>query len=249
MQLRRQCLVRVVVACVLALGAASARAQDQADEKKWVIDVGVGISPSIKGDINSGVIGTFQGQTVAIVPHTYSDVYGNSIDWHFGGGYKLSADAEIHGAFIYQSTAANLVRLGDFGPSSLYGQFSDYKSWAFDVGYRRYATITGARVYAEGTIGIADIQRINVVFAAPQSNLITNSGDFYDGTAAFTWSVGVGVLFPIAKQVDFNAQLGLRHVGGLAEVDQFVGTGLAGINNDSARLSFPILVGVRFRFK
>lgn len=249
MRLRRQFLVVAVGTYAFLLAASSAGAQGQTADNPWAIDFGVGISPSIKGDINSGVIGTFQGQTVAIVPHTYSDVYGNSIDWHFGGGYKLSADSEIHGAFIYQSTTANLVRLGDFGPSSLYGQFSDYKSWALDVGYRRYLSLTSARVYAEGTIGIADIQRINVVFAAPQSNLVTDNGDFYDGTAAFTWSVGVGVLFPIAKQVDFNAQIGLRHVGGLANVDQFVGTSLAAINNDSARLSLPIIVGVRFHLR
>src|SRR5215831_8382011 len=163
MPLRLLRLILALVTCGLFLGASRARAQ--AAENPWAIDFGVGISPSIKGDINSGVIGTFQGQTVAVVPHTYSDVYGNSIDWHFGGGYRLSADSEIHGAFIYQSTAANLVRLGDFGPSSLYGQFSDYKSWALDIGYRRYMSITGARVYAEGAIGIADIQRINVVLA------------------------------------------------------------------------------------
>jgi hypothetical protein len=247
--MRRQLLVLAVVTCALFFGVSSARAQGQAAGNPWAIDFGVGISPSIKGDINSGVIGTFQGQTVAVVPHTYSDVYGNSIDWHFGGGYALNADSEIHGAFIYQSTSANLVRLGDIGPSSLYGQFSDYKSWALDVGYRRYLALTNARVYVEGTIGIADVQRINVVFAAPQSNLITQNGDFYDGTAAFTWSVGVGILFPIAKQVDFNAQLGLRHVGGLADVDQFVGTSLSAINNDSSRLSFPIIVGVRYRFQ
>jgi hypothetical protein len=48
--------------------------------------------------------------------------------------------------------------------------------------------------------------------------------------------------------VDFNAQIGLRHVSGLSEVDQFVGTGLEEINNDTARLTFPIVVGVRFRF-
>jgi hypothetical protein len=247
--MRRPFLIRAVVACALLLGASTARAQGQTAENPWAIDIGVGISPSVKGNINSGVIGTFQGQTVAVVPHTYSDVYGNSIDWHFGGGYALNADSEIHGAFIYQSTAANLVRLGDFGPSSLYGQFSDYKSWALDVGYRRYLPLGRSRLYAEGTIGIADIQRINVTFAAPQSNLITENGDFYDGTAAFTWSVGVGVLFPIAKQVDFNGQIGLRHVGGLADVDQFVGTSLAAINNDSARLSFPIIIGVRYRFR
>jgi hypothetical protein len=49
--------------------------------------------------------------------------------------------------------------------------------------------------------------------------------------------------------IDINAQLGLRHVGGLAQVDQLVGTGLADINDNSARLTFPIVVGVRFRFK
>jgi hypothetical protein len=247
--MRRPFLILAVVEYALLLGPSNARAQGQTAEKPWVIDIGVGISPSVKGNINSGVIGTFQGQTVAVVPHTYSDVYGNSIDWHFGGGYTLNADSEIHGAFIYQSTAANLVRLGDFGPSSLYGQFSDYKSWALDIGYRRYMPLSSARVYAEGTIGIADVHRINVVFAAPQSNLITENGDFYDGTAAFTWSIGAGVLFPIAKQFDLNAQIGFRHVGGLANVDQFVGTSLAAINNDSARLSFPIIVGVRYHFR
>src|SRR5215831_560291 len=163
--MRLHIFVLAVATCALLLVASNARAQGQPSENPWVIDFGVGISPSIKGDINSGVIGTFQGQTVAVVPHTYSDVYGNSIDWHFGGGYALNADSEIHGAFIYQSTSANLVRLGDIGPSSLYGQFSDYKSWALDIGYRRYMSITGARVYAEGAIGIADIQRINVVLA------------------------------------------------------------------------------------
>jgi hypothetical protein len=37
-------------------------------------------------------------------------------------------------------------------------------------------------------------------------------------------------------------------MSGLAEVDQLIGTGLDEINNDSGRLTFPIVVGVRFRF-
>jgi len=248
MRMRRS-LVLSVSTCVLLLGASNARAQSGASDSPWAVDFAVGISPSLKGNVNTGVIGTLQGQTAAVLPHTYSDVYGNSIDWHFGGGFRLNSESEIHGAFIYQSTAANLVRMGDIGPSSLYGQFSDYKSWALDVGYRRYIPAGQARVYAEGTLGIADVQRINVQFAAPQSNLIINNTDFYDGTAAFTWGLGLGVLFPIAKQVDFNAQVGLRHVGGLADVDQFIGTSLDQINKDSARLSFPIIVGVRLRFQ
>jgi len=105
------------------------------------------------------------------------------------------------------------------------------------------------RLYGEATLGLAAIDRINAQFAAPQSNIVFNSTDFYDGTAAFTWGLNFGALFRVAEQVDVNAQFGLRHVGGLAEVDQFVGTGLDNVNSDTARLTFPIVVGVRFRFK
>jgi hypothetical protein len=81
-----------------------------------------------------------------------------------------------------------------------------------------------------------------------QSNLIFNQTDFYDQSAAFIFSVNAGVLFRVADKVDLNAQVGLRRVTGLAEVDQLVGSGLEEINNDSARLTFPIVLGVRFRF-
>jgi hypothetical protein len=232
-------------------GAATASAQNQSDGSKWVFDVGVGLNPSINGNVNSGAIGTLNGQTAAILPNSYGDVYGTGIELRFGGGYALDDHSELRGMFHWQTADADLMRLGDYGPSSLYGQYSDYKAFSFDFGYRRYMPVSasGFRVYAEATIGIADVQRINIQLAAPQSNLVMNDTDFYDGTAAFTWGLGAGVLFPIAKNVDFNAQLGLYHVGGLADVDQLVNTGLAAINNDSARLTFPIIVGVRFRFK
>jgi len=240
------------VTIALFVGAWDARAQSPAaDESPWVLDFGFGIEPSINGNVNSGAIGVLQGQTAAILPNSYGDVYGTGISLRFGGGYTLNEESELRAMFIYQSADANLVRLGDIGPSSLYGQYSDYKSFALDLGYRRYAplSIKDLRVYGEGTIGIGWINRINVQLAAPQSNIAFTNNDFYDRTAAFTLGVNVGILLKIADHVDFNAQLGLRHVSGLSDVDQLVGTGLATINNDSARLTFPIVVGVRYRFK
>jgi len=249
MRIRRRVLAIAISSC-LSVGIASASAQPASDGSHWVIDVGVGVNPSINGNINSGAIGVYQGQTTAILPHSYGDVYGTGIELRFGGGYELNSVSELRGMFIWQTADADLVRLGDLGASSLYGQYSDYKAFSFDFGYRRYMVSSSSfRVYAEAAIGIADVNRIDVQFAAPQSSLIANNNDFYDGTAAFTWSIGVGLLFPIASQLDFNAQLGLRHVGGLAQVDQLVGTGLEHLNDDSARLTFPIVVGLRFRFK
>lgn len=247
---------RVLFCCSLFLAVcgratdALAQAQAQPDESRFVFDVGFGIDVSLNGNVNSGGIGIIQGQATAIVPNPYGDVYGSGVYFRFGGGYLLDDATELRGVFTFQSADADLVRLGDLGPSSLYGQFDDYQTLSLDFGVRRYMPLkeTRFRVYGEGTIGLAFIDEINVLLAAPQSNLILDVTDFYDQTSAFTWGINAGVLFPVAERVDFNVQVGLRGVSGLSEVDQFVGTGLEDINNDSSRLTFPFVVGARFRF-
>jgi len=249
-------IARVAVVSVAALmligGPSTAAAQTSAARSgsPWFVDFGFGIAPSINGNISSGAIGTLQGQTTAVLPQSYGDVYGTGLDIRFGGGYMLNEDSEVRGTFTYQTADADLVRLGDFGASSLYSQYSDYKSLALDFGYRRYLPVSDTvRGFGEATIGIGFISRINAQFAAPQSNTIFTNTDFYDTTEAFTFGLNIGALFRLSDQVDATAQIGLRRVGPLAEVDDLVGTGLAEINDNSSRLTFPIVVGVRFRFK
>src|SRR5262245_40723315 len=180
-----------VLALVACAAGASAQTQTQTTGSPWVIDVGIGIDPSINGNVNSGAIGTLQGQATAILPNPYGDVYGTGIELHFGAGYTLNDQSELRGMFTFQSADADLVRMGDIGPSSLYGQYSDYKSFGLDLGYRRYFSSprNTLRPYGEAMIGMAFVDRINVQFAAPRSNLIFNSTDFYDSTGAFTWRI------------------------------------------------------------
>jgi hypothetical protein len=250
MAVRRTLVCGLVVTLMLWGGARDAGAQTPADESPWVLDLGFGIDIGLNGNVNSGAIGRLQGQATAILPNPYGEVYGTGLHLRIGGGYSLSDTSEVRGVFTFQSADADLVRLGDLGPSSLYAQYSDYQSLGLDLGYRRYAPIASSnlRVYGEATLGMAFIDSIHAEFAAPQSNIVFSTTDFYDQTAAFTWGINGGVLFRIAAQMDLNAQIGLRHVGGLSEVDQLVGTGLEEINNDSARLTFPLVIGVRFRF-
>ena len=248
-----------VIVVTLSLGSAReaqaqaqpAASQTQSAGSRWVVDLAFGVAPSINGNVNSGAIGTLQGQTTAILPQPYGTVYGTGIDFRFGAGYRLNASSELRGMFVWQTADADLVRLGDLGPSSLYGQYSDYKSLGLDFGYRRYVSLNNPniRVFGEATIGVGFIDAIDVQLAAPQSNIIFSNTDFYDSTAAFTLGLNVGVLFKVADRTDLTAQIGLRHVSGLAQVDQLVGTGLADINNDSGRLTFPVVVGVRIHFR
>jgi len=235
------------VALVL-LFATGARAQSAGTG--WVFDAGIGIDSPINGNVNSGAIGFIGTDAAAILPQSYKDVYGTGIQLRFGGGYMLNDLTELRGVFIYQSADADLVRLGDVGSSSLYGKYSDYQNLSLDFGARRYLELEKSHVrpYAEATIGLAFIDAIDVQLAAPQSGLVINNTDFYDQTAAFTLSVSAGVLVPVTDKMDVTAQIGLRRVSGLAQVDQLVGTGLEDINNDTARLTFPAVVGVRFKF-
>src|SRR5436190_24128910 len=101
--------------------------------------------------------------------------------WTFASASEFS---EVRGMFIWQSADANLVRLGDLGPSSLYGQYSDYVSFGLDLGFRKYVPLSNTkfRVYGEGTLGLAFIDEINVLLSAPQSNTVTDQTDFYDRT-------------------------------------------------------------------
>jgi hypothetical protein len=242
---------RLSTLALLLLGFAPAAGAQSQPDTRFVLDLATGINPSISGNINSGAIGTLQGQTAAVLPQSYGDVYGTGVEFRFGGGYVLNPDSELRAMFTWQSADANLVRLGDLGPSSLYAQYSNYKSFGLDFGYRHYFPVSSSdevRFYGEAAIGAAWVGRINAQFAAPQSNAVLTSTDFYDATAAFTWNLSAGAVFKVAEQTDVTAQIGLRHVGGLAQVDQLVGTGLETINDNSARLTFPIVVGVRFRF-
>jgi hypothetical protein len=249
-QLRFMMVCSTVVVGLLAT-AGIARAQAQADdESRWALDLGVGLDFSVNGNVNSGAIGTLNGLATAFLPNSYGDVYGTGIQLRIGGAYALNRVSEVRAVFSFQSADADLVRLGDIGPSSLYTQYSDYQTVTLDAGYRRYMPLDrrDIRVYGEATIGVGFIDSINAELAAPQANVVFDATDFYDQTTAFTWGLGVGILFGIAEHLDLNAQVGLRHVSGLSEVDQFIGTGLEAINNDSGRLTFPVTVGIRYRF-
>ena len=133
--------------------------------------------------------------------------------------------------------------------SRLYGQYSDYQAFGMDVGLRRYTSISPAvSLYGEGTIGLGFVDKTDVTLVAPAANLFLDANDFYDQTVAFTFAGNGGVLFQTSGRTGIFAQVGLRWVSGMSEVDDLEGTGLETINDNSARWTFPFLVGVRFRF-
>lgn len=225
-------------------------AQRTTPERPWSFDFGLGWDNSISGNINAGAIGSLGGQVTAVLPNRYEDAYGTGLYLRFAGGYKLDEVNEIRASLTYQSLNADLVVFGDIGTSTLYAQYDPYKSLTLDVGLRRYvpSTTKNVRFYAEGALGMGFIEELDVDLAAPGSNVVLGVTDFYDATASFTLSVHAGVLFTVHKYLDLNAQIGLRYMTGMTDVDNLAGTGLESINDGTRRWTIPFILGTSIRF-
>lgn len=242
---------RFIFSCVVfaTLCVASTAHAQSGSTYKWSVDFGIGLDNSVSGNINSSAIGSLNNQSVVILTNRYEDVYGTGLHLRFGGGYKLSENTEAKATFTFQSLDADLATLGDYGASRLYGQYSDYQSFTLDVGLRRYGLAKGnLRPYAEGTVGLGFVDKTDVELVAPQANLRVDATDFYDQTTAFTFGGNVGLLWDVSERMGVFGQIGLRYVTGMSEVDDLVGTGLSGINDNSARWTVPFVVGVRVGF-
>ena len=247
---------------MLLLGAgASAQAQDQPPpqvsvqvehgppDNPFTVEASIGWDNSISGNINSSALGQLNNQVVVITKNRYEDVYGTGRHVRFGGGYMLDYRTEVKATFTIQSLQADLTPMGEFGSSSLYGQYADYKAYTLDFAGRRYGNAEKpVKFYGEGTIGLGFIQEIDVLLVAPAAGKYQRATDFYDQTAAFTVGVNGGVLFDITRRAGIFAQMGLRYTTGMSKVDDLEGTGLETINDNSARWTLPILIGGRFRF-
>jgi hypothetical protein len=230
--------------------APAVSAQSTAADDKWSLEFGIGWDNSISGNINSGAVGTLNGQTTVILRNKYEDVYGTGLHLRAGAGYMFDDVTELRVLMTFQSLDADLVPMGDIGIFRLYGLYDDYQSFSLDVGLRRYTEPLAPeiRAYGEATLGLAVIERTNILFAAPGAGFTELQTDFYDGTAAFAVAGHVGILWQMERHVGFFTQLGARYLTGMSEVDDLAGTGLETINDKSARWTIPFVFGVRFNF-
>jgi opacity protein-like surface antigen len=248
MNCKRVCFVVAALAAWMSVVPA-AQAQPSVMDRRWSVEVGIGWDNSLSGNINSGAIGKLNDQVTVVLPNSYKDVYGTGFHLRFGGGVLLDEVSEVHAVFTYQSLNADLTRMGDLGVSNLYGQYDPYRSFGLDVGFRRYFDAAPTvRPYIEGNIGLGFITEIDVILSAPTANLTARATDFYDRTAAFSFGGAAGVLWQVSDRVGAYSQIGLRWMSGLSPIDDLAGTGLEPINDNSARWTMPIVVGMRVRF-
>jgi hypothetical protein len=234
-------------------GAAAPVAAADDFRHRFTISALWGWDNQFSGKMIKAGAGTYNGAPIVFDETTYDDVYGRMGLFKAGIGYRLSPRSELTVNFVLSDSASEPVTVGRVGSANapLAASFDDYSYWGVEVGQRFYFTRVRFTPFLGYYVGLNRFTEINGDFAAPatgsQPALTINDGEFYDPAWAFSFGPTGGVLIGLGP-FELMAQVELRYMGGLSDVDPLSQAGLKDINSESSRWSIPFLFGARIRF-
>jgi hypothetical protein len=234
-------------------GAGAPMAAADSFRHRFTISALWGWDNQFSGKMIKAGAGSYNGIPLVFDETTYDDVYGRMGLFKAGIGYRLSPRSELTVNFVLSDSASEPVTVGRVGNANapLTASFDDYSYWGFEVGQRFYFTRVRFTPFVGYYAGLNRFTEINGDFAAPSSGtqpaLTINDGEFYDRAWAFSFGPTGGVLIGLGP-FEVMAQVELRYMGGLSDVDPLSQVGLKDINSESSRWSVPFLFGARIRF-
>jgi hypothetical protein len=199
---------------------------------------------------------TIGGAPINLDETTYDEVYGRIGLFKLGVGYRTTPRTEGVVNFVWSKSDASdaATPVGTVGTSPqipLNVNFTEYKYWGFEGGARWFFARTRFTPFVGALVGINRHQDIRGTFVGVPSSvtpgLASQDGKFFEDSWAFSLGPTGGLLIGVGF-FEVMAETQLRFMGGLSDVDWLVEEGLRDVNSESARWSFPILVGARIRF-
>jgi hypothetical protein len=203
--------------------------------------------------IESATGSTVSGVPINLNETSFDDVYGRMGLFRLGVGYRINPRMEAVLNFVISRSSSEIVNIGTASTANipLLVDFGDYNYWGFEGGQRFFFSRERFTPYAGYLIGINRHDDITGSFVnvpiEVTPGLAAQDGKFFEKSWAFSLGPTGGVLVPLGP-VEVMAEVQLRFVGGLSDVDWLVEEGLRDINSESSRWSLPIQVGARIRF-
>jgi hypothetical protein len=191
-----------------------------------------------------------------IQPRSHDRIYDRADSYGLELGYGLSDRSEVFGQIRHTRASQGNVQVGGaFVPAlntelPVYGNFSTYKSYSAELGYRHYFMEPGSvRPFVAGRLGATRTDAIKASFDIPAAAISIPNARFTEQSWSASAGVDVGVLFPVSDNFSITAQAGLRYIAKLDGDDRDIGgLGLSSINDDAKRLSVPVSISARWDF-
>ena len=198
------------------------------------------------------------GQTVRGVPinlneTTYDETYGRLSQFKAGFIMRTASRSEAVINFIYSKSGAETVDVGTVSAANLpvRANFSSLSYWGIEGGQRFFFSRAIIQPFAGYLVGVNRYNDVRAVLEGQDANLLpglaAQDGKVFEKSWAASLGPTGGVLFDMGAFA-LMAELQLRYMGGLSDVDWLVEEGLRDINDESSRWSIPLSLGARFKF-
>jgi hypothetical protein len=219
---------------------------------RFTISVLWGLDNTFSGNLIQDATGlTTTGRPINLTETTYDDVYGRMGLFKVGVGYRTTPRAEAVVNLVISRSSSETATIGDVDGVPLHVNFDDFNYWGVEGGQRFYFTRVRLTPYVGYLVGINRYDDIRSTFVdvplESTPGLAAQDGKFFDKSWAFSLGPTAGLLIGLGP-IELMGEAQLRYMGGLSDVDWLIEEGLRDINDESARWSLPVQLGVRIRF-
>jgi hypothetical protein len=241
-----------LVSClfITMLTAAPAMAQSPAPLREGgaMVWASLGFQGDLGGSVNRSGIGTVNGRPAELDANTWGERYDPGFIFRVGGAYNLTENSQITGTVGWEQAEADETEAGLQAGLPIRVKFSDYQSWGFDVGYRRFlATQFKARPFVGAAIGFQSVDAITMNLHS-SAGLAVDDLPFYDDSWVARWRIGTGLLWDISERFGAQVTVDLKYSGVLSDQSGIGSVGFERINDQGNRFTFPVLVGAFVKF-
>lgn len=183
-------------------------------------------------------------------------IYGAAMSLGLEAGYWLSDRSEVFLQARETSADDGRVRVGAaYVPAlatelDVFGHFSGYDAYTWEVGYRHHFGETGwARPFVGARLGATETDSIRATFQVPAADILIPDAPFYEKGWALSGGIEAGVTIPVSERFSMTVSGGVNYIGDLSDDDSAIaGLGLAAINDTGSRVSVPISLSGRWDF-
>lgn len=259
-------MIRAVFAAGVILGAASAAQAQSASP--WAFSARLGGDIPVSGDVHGSVDAPVANLSaldpalsgpgvLRIRGRNWNDLYNTGTTGAVEVRWRRTEKTELFGSLGYTQASGKrgqvgVVQVTNAGVARpIFGTFSDYESFALEVGYRQYFAMANPALkpYVAVRGGLAYTSAISATFDVPGTAVRLANVPFYDDTWGVTFGADAGLLYAISPGAELGAEVGLRYTNTLKDTDGVLrGLGLASINDEGDRISMPVSLRLNASF-
>jgi hypothetical protein len=258
---------RILPLALVALGGARLASAANYDQGQWVTSFTAGSNLVSTGTFTSQMIGTADlgniDPVLTGIPVTttlshleFRDAFADGPSFGLETGYMAQSNLEPFVRLSYSEMRGRFTDIGQFdspafvSPGVLTADMDDVNSWALNLGTRYFLAETGTmRAFVAGYLGANRVDAMRATFAVGGSPETAVHEEILPQRTSFDAGAEGGVSWQIADQADLSLSLGAQYVDAHhSSTDAFAPLGIDQVQFSDQRWSFPVNLGLDYRF-